>query len=71
MKNKIIIIIFVLVLVSVCLIGCNESTDNGSDLQFDTTQSDDCPTIEEVDQWEENFKIKRDELVDYMINTDA
>ncbi|GAH03083.1 unnamed protein product, partial [marine sediment metagenome] len=53
MNKKIHVIFFVFVLVFVCFTGCNESTEQGNDLKFDTTQPEGCPTNEEVDQWQE------------------
>jgi len=69
MIKKIHIILLILILITVSFMGCTEKK-GGSDLQSDTTQPEDCPSAEEVDQWEENFKTKRDELVDYMISTE-
>ena len=70
MIKKIHIIFFVLVLVFVCFMGCVEDSGYGPDLQFDTTQPVGCPSNKEVDQWEKDFINKREELVDYMINTE-
>lgn len=70
MRKRIQIILLILIMTAVSFMGCSENEGDGSDLQFDTTQPEDCPTNEEVDKWEEDFINKRDELVDYMLNTE-
>ncbi|MCK4364792.1 MAG: hypothetical protein KAW45_01950 [Thermoplasmatales archaeon] len=62
--------VFLSILISFMLFaGCSEYTNNNN-TNFDNTQTVDCPTVEEVDQLEEDFKNMRDELVDYMLNTE-
>ena len=70
MDKKISVLILVFILSIISFAGCNEDSEFESNTNFDTTQPEGCPSAEIVEEWDANFTKIRDELVDYMINTE-